>query len=117
MRNRRARPILVRGRCACPGVATGRAVLITNPTKSLRVEEGAILVAEFTTPILATALGRCAGLVLARGGLTAHGAVIAREFGTPCIVGAYGALERIKGGERIRLNATRGAVYAINSHS
>lgn len=106
---------LVRGTCACPGVARGTAVIVTNPTKSIRVKQGVILVAEFTTPILATALSRAAGLVLSRGGLTAHGAVIARELGIPCIVGASGALERIRSARNIEVNATLGVVYEINS--
>jgi pyruvate,water dikinase len=88
--------LLAKGICACPGIGRGMAVIIYNLAKPVKVKKGIILVAEFTTPLLAVALSRCVGLVLASGGLTAHGAVIAREFGIPCVVGALGALERIK---------------------
>ncbi|HLD86339.1 MAG TPA: PEP-utilizing enzyme [Patescibacteria group bacterium] len=105
--------LLAKGVCACPGIARGRAVIIYNPATSIKVKKGVILVAEFTTPLLAVALSRCAGLVLASGGLTAHGAVIAREFGIPCVVGASGALKSIKSGILIEVNATGGKIYEI----
>ena len=54
------------------------------------------------------------GLVLERGGLLSHGAIVAREFGIPAVVGVEGAFSRIADGVRLRVDGDAGAVMLLD---
>ena len=67
----------------------------------------------FTDPSWTPVFVTIAGLVTEVGGLTTHGAVIAREYGLPAIVGVEHATRLIRDGQRIRLHATEGYVELL----
>jgi pyruvate,water dikinase len=75
------------------------------------VHEGDILVAEMTTPDFVPAMKRAAAIVTDRGGRTAHAAIVSRELGIPCVVGAGSATVSLKDGQIISVDGTRGKVY------
>jgi pyruvate,water dikinase len=92
----------------------GKIVIIKSPAKPLVVKfSNYILVASFTTPVLATVISNAKGIILECGGLAAHGAIIAREFNIPCLVAAKGALKLLKNDMHVMLDATKGKVYAV----
>jgi pyruvate,water dikinase len=94
------------------GYFEGRArVILTMENADL--EEGDILVTSFTDPSWTTLFVSIKGLVTEVGGLMTHGAVIAREYGLPAIVGVENATKRIKDGQRIRVNGTEGYVEIL----
>jgi phosphohistidine swiveling domain-containing protein len=72
------------------------------------IEEGDILVTAFTDPSWTALFVSIKGLVTEVGGLMTHGAVIAREYGLPAVVGVEHATRLIKDGQRIRVNGTDG---------
>ena len=74
------------------------------------VEDGEILVCSMTNPAWVVLFTRIAGLVTDAGGMAAHPAVVAREFGLPAVVGTSDATKRIKTGDRIRVNGATGVV-------
>jgi len=94
------------------GVIEGRARVILN-MKDANLEDGDILVTSFTDPSWTPLFVSIKGLVTEVGGLMTHGAVIAREYGLPAVVGVENATERIKDGERIRVNGTEGYVEIL----
>ena len=77
------------------------------------LEEGDILVTRFTDPGWTAVFVSIKGLVTEVGGLMTHGAVIAREYGLPAIIGVENATTLIKDGQRIRLNGTEGYVEIL----
>lgn len=77
------------------------------------LEEGDILVTVFTDPSWTPLFVSIKGLVTEVGGLMTHGAVIAREYGLPAVVGVEGATRMIKDGQRIRVNGTKGTVEVL----
>ena len=77
------------------------------------IEEGDILVTKFTDPSWTPLFVSIKGLVTEVGGIMTHGAVIAREYGIPAVVGLEDATKLIKDGERIRVNGTDGFVEII----
>jgi pyruvate,water dikinase len=77
------------------------------------LEEGDILVTAFTDPSWTPLFVSIKGLVAEVGGLMSHGAVIAREYGLPAVVGVEGATRRIADGQRIRVNGTDGYVEVL----
>ncbi len=91
------------------GVIEGRARVILN-MEDADLEPGDILVTSFTDPSWTPLFVSIKGLVTEVGGLMTHGAVIAREYGLPAVVGVQNATKLIKDGQRIRVNGTDGYV-------
>ncbi|NRT36179.1 phosphoenolpyruvate synthase [Clostridium beijerinckii] len=94
------------------GVIEGRARVILNMEDAV-LEAGDILVTSFTDPSWTPLFVSIKGLVTEIGGLMTHGAVIAREYGLPAVVGVENATKLIKDGDRIRVNGTEGYVEIL----
>lgn len=94
------------------GVVEGRARVIMKMEYAV-LEEGDILVTAFTDPSWTPVFVSLRGLVTEVGGLMTHGAVIAREYGLPCVVCVEDATRRIKDGQRIRVNGTEGYIEIL----
>ena len=82
---------LLSGSPASPGVAAGQVRVVSDPSQTGMIVEGDVLVAEMTTPDFVPAMKRAAAIITEKGGRTCHAAIISRELGVPCIVGAPGA--------------------------
>lgn len=91
------------------GVIEGRARVILH-MEDADLEDGDILVTSFTDPSWTPLFVSIKGLVTEVGGLMTHGAVIAREYGLPAVVGVENATRLIKDGQRIRVHGTEGYV-------
>ncbi|ATB40141.1 phosphoenolpyruvate synthase [Cystobacter fuscus] len=94
------------------GIAEGRARVVLNVEDAV-LEEGDILVTAFTDPSWTPLFVSIKGLVTEVGGLMTHGAVIAREYGLPAVVGVENATRLIKDGQRIRVHGTEGYVEIL----
>ncbi|WCR28400.1 phosphoenolpyruvate synthase [Paenibacillus thiaminolyticus] len=94
------------------GVIEGRARVILN-MEDANLEDGDILVTAFTDPSWTPLFVSIKGLVTEVGGLMTHGAVIAREYGLPAVVGVESATNRIKDGQRIRVHGTEGYIEIL----
>jgi phosphoenolpyruvate synthase/pyruvate phosphate dikinase len=94
------------------GVIEGRACVIVN-LEDAELEAGDILVTSYTDPSWTPLFVSIKGLVTEVGGLMTHGAVIAREYGLPAIVGVENATKLIKNGQRIRVNGTDGYIELL----
>ena len=100
------------GLAVSSGVIEGRARVILN-MEDADLEDGDILVTSFTDPSWTPLFVSIKGLVAEVGGLMTHGAVIAREYGLPAVVGVENATRLIKDGQRIRVNGTDGYVEIL----
>ncbi|UIO40682.1 phosphoenolpyruvate synthase [Brevibacillus brevis] len=94
------------------GVIEGRARVILN-MEDADLEDGDILVTAFTDPGWTPLFVSIKGLVTEVGGLMTHGAVIAREYGLPAVVGVEKATTLIKDGQRIRVHGTEGYIEIL----
>ncbi len=103
----------VRGLAASPGVVEGPARNVTSLEQFDQVHEGEILVCRMTNPAWVVLFTKIVGLVTDAGGVTSHPAVVSREFGIPAVVGTSNATERIKTGDRIRVNGSTGVVEVL----
>ena len=95
------------------GVVEGRARVVLDVAKA-DLEPGDILVTTYTDPSWPPLFLAVDGLVTEVGGLTTHGAVIAREYGLPAVVGVEHATQRIRDGQRIRIHGTEGYVEILS---
>ena len=102
----------IAGLAVSSGIIEGRARVIFN-MEDADLEDGDILVTTFTDPSWTPLFVSIKGLVTEVGGLMTHGAVIAREYGLPAVVGMENATRLIKDKQRIRVNGTDGYVEIL----
>lgn len=100
------------GLAVSSGVVEGRARVVMQ-MEDADLEEGDILVTPYTDPSWTPLFVSIAGLVTEVGGLMTHGAVIAREYGLPAVVGAENASKLIRDGQRIRVDGTEGYIEVL----
>ncbi len=99
----------LQGLGAAPGRITALARVVRDPHDS-ELAPGEILVASATDPGWTPLFLTAGGLVMEFGGVMAHGAIVAREYGIPAVVGVLGATERIASGSRITVDGSAGTV-------
>ncbi|WP_163528071.1 phosphoenolpyruvate synthase [Halobacillus ihumii] len=102
----------IAGLAVSSGVIEGRARVILN-MEDANLEDGDILVTSFTDPSWTPLFVSIKGLITEVGGLMTHGAVIAREYGLPAVVGVENATKMIRDGQRIRMNGTEGYIEIL----
>lgn len=102
-------PGMLQGTPASPGRVTARARVILDPTGA-RLEPGEILVAPSTDPGWTPLFLTASGLVMEMGGMISHGAVVAREYGIPAVVGVPAATEHITTGQQITIDGATGTI-------
>ncbi len=100
------------GLAVSAGTVEGRARVILDMAEA-DLEPGDILVTAYTDPSWTPAFVSITGLVTEVGGLMTHGAVIAREYGLPAVVGVENATRLIEDGQRIRVNGSAGFVEIV----
>jgi pyruvate,water dikinase len=95
-----------------PGVAEGIVRVVLDP-RGVRLEPGEILVCPATDPGWTPLFLTAGGLIMEVGGMVTHGAVVAREYGIPAIVGVHQATTRLKTGQRVRMDGSAGVVTVV----
>jgi phosphohistidine swiveling domain-containing protein len=113
----RVRPELkadIYGVCGAPGVAEGPARVIMTYSQLDEVQQGDILVCPGTNPAWTPIFGLIKAVVSDRGGTLSHTAIVGREYGIPTLVNTFTGTSVIKTGQRIRVDATEGALYILD---
>ena len=95
------------------GVAEAPALVLESPNGAVPPGEGYILVCPSTDPAWVPLFVQAKGLVMETGGVLSHGAIVAREFGLPAVAGLPGVLRRVRTGQRLRVDGTRGTVAIV----
>jgi pyruvate, water dikinase len=108
----RQHEVLVRGLSAAPGSASGPVRVLLRPEDGNRLTDGEVLVAPMTNPDWLPTIRRAAALVTETGGMTCHAAIVARELGVPCVVGARRATTELHDGTMVTVDGARGQVVA-----
>jgi pyruvate, water dikinase len=102
--------VLLRGLGGAPGTAVGAARILTSPADAASLNEGDVLVTHMTSPDWLPLLKTAVAVVTDSGGMTCHAAIVSRELGIPCVVGTGEATRRLRNGEIVTVDATRGVV-------
>ena len=106
-------PNELKGFAACSGVVEGTARVVKSVAEIGRIQQGDILVCQVTNPTWSPIFQKIAGAVSDIGGSMSHMAIVAREYGLPAVVGTGKATQRIKDGQRIRVDGGRGVVTIL----
>lgn len=104
------RTVLLRGLGGAPGSASGAARVLASLADAASLSDGDVLVTHMTSPDWLPLLRRAAAVVTDSGGMTCHAAIVSRELGIPCVVGTGEATRRLRDGETVTVDATRGVV-------
>jgi len=104
---------VLRGTSACGGRVTGRVTVLEGVTQASLLARGDVLVTKQTDPGWGPVFPLISGLVIERGGMLSHGAIIAREFGIPCVVGVKDAMRRLPSGTTVTVDGDRGEVRVV----
>jgi rifampicin phosphotransferase len=102
-------PGLLRGTGCCPGVVTGPVKVLRTPSEDARLD-GEILVAERTDPGWVPLYPSVSGLLIERGSILSHSAIVAREMGIPTIVGIAGLVTTLETGQVVTMDGAAGTV-------
>jgi pyruvate,water dikinase len=100
---------LLEGIGCCPGVVTGRVRVVDNPLTA-QLEQGDIVVAEHTDPSWIIILPLAAGLLVERGSLLSHAAIVSRELGIPSVVSLPGVTQWLTDGDIVTFDGSTGVV-------
>ena len=103
---------LVRGLGAAPGSASGVVRQVADHADAAAFAAGDVLVTHMTAPDWVPLMRRAAAIVTDSGGMTCHAAIVSRELGVPCVVGTGDATAKLRDGELVTVDATRGTVVA-----
>jgi rifampicin phosphotransferase len=101
------------GTGASAGIVRGPARVALGPEDFGRIQPGDIIVCPSSNPSWVPVFAIAGGLVTNTGGVLAHAAVVAREFGLPAVVGVAGATTRIRDGQEVEIDGTKGTVRLL----
>ncbi len=107
------KPGELRGTAVSPGVVTGPVKVLRDPHEK-PVDKGDVLVAYTTDPGWTPLFVNAAAVVLEVGGVLQHGAVIAREYGKPCVVGIDRVMAKLHDGQRVEVDGTAGVIRLLS---
>ena len=103
--------VILKGLGASPGIGAGKAVVIFDASEIDKVKEGDVLVTTMTNPDMVPAMKRASAIITDEGGRTSHAAIVSRELGIPAVVGTKEATKKLKTGDYVTVDGTRGVVY------
>ena len=104
----------LKGFAACSGVVEGTARVVKSVEEIGRIQQGDILVCQVTNPTWSPIFQRISAAVSDIGGSMSHMAIVAREYDLPAVVGTGKATQRIRDGQRIRVDGGRGVVTILD---
>jgi phosphohistidine swiveling domain-containing protein len=103
----------LQGFCAYTGCVQGDVCLILKNEDLIKFQAGQILVTQMTNPNFVSVMKQARAIVTDEGGVTCHAAIVAREFGIPCLVGTKIGTKVFKDGDRVEVDAEKGIVRKL----
>jgi len=103
----------LKGVGCCPGLVKASVRIVRNP-RDVEDMNGQILVAKSTDPGWVTLFPSSSGIIVERGSLLSHSAIVSREMGIPCIVSVDGLLRTLKDGDEVLMDGSSGIIKKLN---
>jgi pyruvate,water dikinase len=105
----------IAGMPASAGRATGKVRVVRSPEEFDRLRQGEVLVAPTTAPAWTPLLARAVAVVTDGGSLAAHASLVAREYGIPAVVATVDATHRLRDGDLVTVDGTKGTVSVLSA--
>jgi len=109
----KVKPRQLLGNPSGKGVSEGYARVILKEGDLFKVKAGEVLVCDAVDPNMTFVVPLCSAIIERRGGMLIHGAIIAREYGIPCITGVTDATQLIKNGDYLTVDGFLGIVTVL----
>ncbi|MCC5830822.1 MAG: hypothetical protein JJU36_15355 [Phycisphaeraceae bacterium] len=109
-------PGVLAGIAVSAGTHEGRVRVVLNPSAS-GLEAGEVMVCRGTDPAWTPLFLKAGALVMETGGAVSHGSIVAREYGLPAVAGVQDATDRLKNGQRVRVDGQSGQVVVLDDES
>jgi len=103
--------LILTGDAASPGLGQGKVVIIKKPNQINKIKKGDVLVAEMTSPDFVPAMKKASAIITKLGGQTSHAAIVSRELGVPCIVGAKNVFQLLDDGDHVVVDGSAGEIW------
>jgi len=103
-------PKIITGHGASKGVVTAPAKVVRSLGEANKLEQGDVLVCEMTMPPWTPLFSIASAVVADSGGVLSHCAIVAREYGIPCVVGTVNGTRRIEDGQTLTVDGAKGIV-------
>ena len=103
---------VLQGLGCCPGVVQARVCVVRHPSEVSNLN-GDILVTSSTDPGWVTLFPTASAILVERGSLLSHSAIVSREMGKPCVVGVKGLLDQLQTGDEVELDGSTGKVVVL----
>lgn len=103
----------LKGIGCCPGIVKAKVKVVTNPGE-INSLNGDILITSSTDPGWVTLFPTASGIIVERGSLLSHSAIVSREMGIPCIVGVTGLLKTLQTGDIVEMDGSTGLIRIIS---
>jgi pyruvate,water dikinase len=104
------KPRQIVGQPAGPGITKAKARVILSSSDMFTFEPGEVLVCDAIEPTMTFVVPLASGIIERRGGMLIHGAIIAREYGLPCVTGVPDATVQIHTGDTVTVDGYLGIV-------
>lgn len=104
---------ILKGLGCCAGIVRAKVRVVHHPSEVPGLQ-GDILVTSSTDPGWVTLFPTCSGILVERGSLLSHSAIVSREMGIPCVVGITGLLRQLKTGDEVEMNGSTGEVKLLH---
>ncbi|MCF3107638.1 phosphoenolpyruvate synthase [Niabella sp. CC-SYL272] len=101
-------PLITKGMAIGGKIVSGTARILNTPSEATRLQPGDILVTALTSPDWDPFLKKAGGIITDKGGRTSHASIIAREMGTPAVVGCGDATQKITEGMQVTISCAEG---------
>ena len=105
---------MLQGGPGAPGIVTGTARVVLDPSDPSAIEPGDIMIAPTTDPSWTPLFVPAAGVIVDVGAPMSHAVIVSRELGIPCVVSATGGTRRIPDGARVRVDGGTGTVTVLS---
>ena len=104
----------LKGLGCCPGIVKAKVRIVKHPGE-VESLDGDILVTSSTDPGWVTLFPTASAIIVERGSLLSHSAIVSREMGIPCIVGVTGLLKQLKTGDIVEMNGSTGTIKKLDN--
>ena len=108
-------PGILRGTPCAPGVARGRVRILRSMTDTNALQPGEVMVATTTNPSFTPLFSTIAALLTLTGGKLSHGAVVAREYRIPAVLGVKDIFDKLSNGQLVEVDGTAGTIRLIDA--
>lgn len=105
---------MYKGLGACSGVIEGKIVVIDDISNINKIKKGDILVTKQTDPGWICVFPMISGLIVEKGGILSHSAIVAREFGIPAVVGLHKITEKLVDGQKVKVDGDLGVIQCLD---